>query len=272
MQYQQLQPPPFLKGYVRYFWTLASTGTDALPHTLGPLADGCPGLIFQPSEAGIFYGPGRKQLPPLFVYGQTINPTEMCLTGKFKTVGVCLLPNTLKTIFGFNADALSDTCLDADLLPVNPGSCLSEQLLNAPSVTDQIEMLAAYLLAQITQHNAPVDGVTRYALAQMIRSNGQVSLKALQDEVQLSERSFERRFNQHVGISPKLFARVCRFQAALSQLKNNKYTKLSDIAFDNGYADQAHFIRTFKEFTGRSPYQFQKQAYQVVENFSVLIK
>jgi AraC-like DNA-binding protein len=92
----------------------------------------------------------------------------------------------------------------------------------------------------------------------------------LQRNLNLSERGFQRRFNQHVGISPKLFSRVCKFQAALGQLKNNNYANLSDVAFDNGYADQSHFIRSFKEFAGFSPYQFQKRDRKIAENFSVI--
>jgi len=88
----------------------------------------------------------------------------------------------------------------------------------------------------------------------------------------LSEKSFERKFKQGVGISPKLFSRICRFQAALNQLRNNHYRKLSDVAYENGYADQSHFIRAFKEFAGFSPQQYRLQSHEVVENLPELIK
>ncbi|MNV73647.1 HTH-type transcriptional activator RhaS [compost metagenome] len=106
----------------------------------------------------------------------------------------------------------------------------------------------------------------------MIESKGLASLKGLQNQLQLSERSFERKFKQHVGVTPKMFSRICGFQASLSQLKKNEYDKLSDIAYGNGYSDQSHFIRTFKEFAGFSPYQYQKQADKVADNFPELIK
>jgi AraC-like DNA-binding protein len=83
----------------------------------------------------------------------------------------------------------------------------------------------------------------------------------------LSERTLERRFKQSIGISAKLFSRICRFQESLNQLRKNKYDKLSDIAYENGYADQSHFIRSFKEFTGVSPFDYRKQLKEVAENF-----
>jgi AraC-like DNA-binding protein len=98
------------------------------------------------------------------------------------------------------------------------------------------------------------------------QSDGNISLKNIQKDLQLSERSFERRFKQCVGVSPKLFSRICRFQASLAQLRKNGYNKLSDIAYENEYADQSHFIRAFKEFAGFSPVQYQKKSKEVVEN------
>jgi AraC-like DNA-binding protein len=89
----------------------------------------------------------------------------------------------------------------------------------------------------------------------------------LQRELQLSERTLERKFKQAVGISPKLFARIARFQQSLDQLRQNQYDKLSDVAYGNEYADQSHFIRVFKEFTGFTPLEFRKQVHEVVENF-----
>jgi AraC-like DNA-binding protein len=55
-------------------------------------------------------------------------------------------------------------------------------------------------------------------------------------------------------------------------LRNNHYHKLSDIAFENEYADQSHFIRAFKEFAGFSPYRYRQQSNEVVENFAELIE
>ncbi|MFZ6011093.1 MAG: DUF6597 domain-containing transcriptional factor [Bacteroidota bacterium] len=271
MKFEQLQPSGELKEYVKYFWTLQSQRTGLLPKTLGPLADGCPGLLFQPKEQGTFYDQRQKDLPETFLYGQTITRTEIFIIGEFKTTGVCFHPHALKHIFSFSADELTDTCLDVNLISSSKDFRLTEKLLNAESPDKQVDTLSAYLMHQIKRNDLTTDNITRYALTEIIQSRGQASLKELQKKLKLSERSFERKFNQYVGISPKLFSNVCRFQASLKQLKNNSYTKLSDIAFDNGYSDQSHFIRSFKEFAGYTPHQFQKKQNLVMENFQVTI-
>ena len=71
-----------------------------------------------------------------------------------------------------------------------------------------------------------------------------------------------------IGVSPKLFLRINRFQNALAQIKQQGYDKLSDVAFDNDYADQSHFLRDFQAFTGLAPFQYLKRTREVVANFS----
>jgi len=260
MKYQQIPPPAHLKSYVRYFWTLDSTGADLSPKAFGPLADGYPGLIFQQSFGGSLLDQHNKELPEGFIYGQTITRTALYLEGHFRLIGVCFFPNVLRSIWGFQADEVTDTCLGLEVLSQKSYAFLSEQLFDAPSIPSQIEKLSAYLTSQINVHQSPSDHAADYAVSHILTTRGNVSLRDLQQQLQLSERSLERRFKQTVGISPKLYARICRFQAALQQLKSQQYTLLSDVAYDNGYADQSHFIRTFKEFAGFSPYQFQRQS------------
>lgn len=272
INYQKVPPPENLKAFVQYIWVLESEGSDLSLKYFGPLADGCPGIIYQPHETGRFYDQNDKLVPELFLHGQSIKLTKLYLAGNFKSIGVCFYPNALKAIFGFNANELTDECLDMNLLSGNQGYILYEQLLNAPTTSAQVKILTSFVSALIRKNNCQPDALTKAAVLQLIHSAGNISLKDLQHNLQLSERTFQRKFEQHVGISPKLYARVCRFQASLNQLKNNAYAKLSDIAFDNGYADQSHFIRAFKEFAGYAPHEYQKYPSEIIPGFPVLIK
>src|SRR5688572_760222 len=266
MKYQQLSPPPQLKNYIRYFWVLESDTVGQSEKKLLCLADGCPGIVFQNSSLGSFPDPSDEHRPQVFLYGQTVKPTELNLGDQFKTVGICFYPYALKSMFGFDASELTNSCVDLTLLLNN----FKEPLLNASSLTHQVEIFSTHLDRHIQKSRYRVDHATERALNEIVQAKGNLPLRDLQRNLNLSERGFQRRFNQHVGISPKLFSRVCKFQAALGQLKNNNYANLSDVAFDNGYADQSHFIRSFKEFAGLSPYQFQKRDRKIAENFSVI--
>jgi AraC-like DNA-binding protein len=266
MKYYQISPQPYLKNYIRYFWVLESDDTSQSEKKLLCLADGCPGIVLQHTSLGFLPDPTHEHRPQIFLYGQTVKPTELNLGSQFKTIGVCFYPNALKSMFGFDASELTNSCVDLTLLL----NTVKEPLLNASSQKNQVEIFSTHLYRHIQKSRYRVDHTTEYALSQIVQAKGNLPLRDLQRNLNLSERGFQRRFNQHVGISPKLFSRVCKFQAALGQLKNNNYTNLSDVAFDNGYADQSHFIRSFKEFAGFSPNQFQKRDRKIAENFSVI--
>ena len=264
MKLNQIQPPDHLRSYIKSFWTLQYSVGASLK-TFRTIADGCPGMIHQQTDNGEFYQ-NNKQLPSVFLYGPATTHAELSISGKSIITGVFFYPNALKSIFGLNADELTDSCIDIKLMPASKEFELSERLLNASSTFDQIGILSSYLSSEIRKNNIDSDETIQYALSLINRSDGNISLKNIQKDLQLSERSFERRFKQCVGVSPKLFSRICRFQASLAQLRKNNYNKLSDIAFENEYSDQSHFIRAFKEFAGFSPFQYQKRSKEVVEN------
>ena len=160
--------------------------------------------------------------------------------------------------------------MDMDALSQVRQSRLLERLLQTPSAT-LFETLFGYLSAHLQRNEPAMDPMVAQALNDIIWESGHISLKKLQENLRVSERSLERRFKESVGMSPKLFTRICRFQDALNQLKNGHYDKLSTIAFNNGCADHSHFTRTFKEFTGILPEEYQHKSNPLTKNFPQLI-
>jgi AraC-like DNA-binding protein len=268
LKYQQIQPPEFLKNYVRYFYALETKEQTPARYTFRTMADGGPGLLFQPREDGS-YSQGDKMLPELFLYGQSTTHVETCLNGTFTTLGVLFYPHALKSVFGLDAHELTDLCLDLNAEAVKQGYRLSEQLAEAPTVEARVGVLSAYLFFLIQKNSVLTDRKMEHAITQIVQSGGSLSLKALHKDLALSERSVERKFKQYVGLSPKLFARICRFQSSLNQIRTLRHEKLSDVAYENEYADQSHLIRTFREFSGMSPNEYQKQFNALAKNLPI---
>lgn len=267
MKFQQFSPPDYLKDYVRYFWTLESDADrDGLRH-FRTIADGCPGLIFQHGDQGRFRQQG-KWLDDAFVFGQTTRYAEIALSGRFNTVGVYFHPHALSTVFGLEAAAFTDSCLG--IYELSGKKDLSEQLSGAKTAGQSIALLSAFIYSYINTNSGRQNAPMQFALSEIVRNDGRVSLAELREKLWMSERTFERRFKDFTGISPKLFTRISRFQVSLKQLQVKGYDKLSDIAFENNYADQSHFIRSFNEFAGFTPNGYQKRTEKIVENFSAL--
>ena len=265
MQQQNITPDNLLKPYVKEIWVFDGYPLENPLYSFKFFADGCPGLFFHRS-LGMYLYPGNKKIAHLFLYGQTVKPIELTVDGPFRVIVFQFYPHVIKSLYGVNANELTHTCIDVNLLPVGVNISLTDHLLNTASTDKQVELMASHIKRMIQRHNVEMDSAIHFAVGQILQSNGRISLRALQRNLNVSERTFERRFEQYVGISPRLFARICSFQVALNQLKSNTYQRLSDIAFDNGYADQSHFIRTFKEFTGFSPLKFQKFSNELVSN------
>ncbi len=103
----------------------------------------------------------------------------------------------------------------------------------------------------------------------IIRKNkGILSIDELSREINVSERKLQRGFKDHYGVTPKTYTRIIRFRNAyesIQKLEKNKQT-WAGISYDHGYADQAHFIRDFKEFSGSVPSIIYKEEKEQVYN------
>jgi transcriptional regulator GlxA family with amidase domain len=94
------------------------------------------------------------------------------------------------------------------------------------------------------------------AAAAILIRHGQVHLDDLVRETGLSQRQFERKFIEQVGMSPKLYCRVSRLNYALRLKEERPDCPWTDITYEAGYFDQMHLIRDFKLLTAATPSEF----------------
>ena len=98
--------------------------------------------------------------------------------------------------------------------------------------------------------------ITQRMLCGINSSKGGIHILELAESLNYSERHISRIFQETMGISPKTFARIVRFQHALDIILSGKTARTSDYFIDLGYSDQAHFQREFKQYTGMTPKNF----------------
>jgi AraC-like DNA-binding protein len=259
MNYQQIYPIKPLRKYIRYFWTLEDDSLEFSDKTFKIMSDGLPGLIFQENQKS-FLNKDNQELPQLFLYGQTTRYTELKAVKNFRNIGVYFQPNALRSIFGIDAVELTNQHIDInELFKTN----VTDQLLNTTNAEQRIKLVSSFLIEQAEQRETE-NGIVNFAIAQLQKG---VSLPTIQTDLNISERSLQRYFKQYIGVSPKLYARINRFQSALENIRQTRSNKLTDIAYQSDYFDQSHFIRDFKEFAGTSPKHFKLKAIEQVANF-----
>ena len=222
---------------------------DHRPDFMLPLyANGSPTIVLQTSQA-------TKQdttIGHLTLYGQTVLPGELFFTENFTLIAYFLHPHALKTLFGLQASELTNGCIDLHTIKQAREINLQEQLLNAIALQHRLQLIDNFIITLSGLHST-LDPKIVFATSTLQKDNSVQVLTDLQRQLNITERSLQRLFETNVGISPKMYKRICQFQAAFQQLNQYEFSKLTDVAFDHGFADQSHFIRVFKEFTGITP-------------------
>src|ERR1700730_4586595 len=169
--------------------------------------------------------------------------------GSSPTTQVIFKPHALQTLLGINASLLSDGWAELHEFSAED---LNSQLLEANNEQERITLLTNFLLVRFKQAKTR-DTLIEESLRFIHTNIGSIHVKYLLEYLHLSERQFERRFTQTVGISPHLYIRVKRFNEAIRLIKTRQFERLTDVAHALNFSDQSHFIRDFKAFSGMTP-------------------
>jgi AraC-like DNA-binding protein len=222
------------------------------PFALPLFANGTPTLLFI-SKKGEIKG---SRTSHLLLFGQTILPEFLTFKEDFTLIAYFFKPFALLSLFGVTAHELTDKIIDLNLISPQITAELQEKLLNAGSTNDMLNMMDSYI-AKLSLNQKYDHGIIKYATDKIMASPQKEVLLQLQKEMNITERTLQRTFEKNVGITPSLYRRICQFNSAFQQLNNTRHSqKLTDIAFQHGYADQSHFIRAFKEFTNLTPSEY----------------
>jgi len=130
--------------------------------------------------------------------------------------------------------------------------CLEEQLAEAKTDTQRIAAVEHFLISRMT--NTEPDKLVLAALSLIHKSKGNIRIKELAEQLHISQSPLEKRFRQAVGTSPKKFASIVRLKNVIQQY--NTVSSLTELGYETGFYDQAHFIKEFKTFTGDTPEKF----------------
>jgi AraC-like DNA-binding protein len=200
---------------------------------------------------------GNEHISLLSLYGTSI-PAEIWNLKKNTTIiSYFFKPFTLTTLFNVEAGKIVNSPIELAMWNAHKCNALKTQLFYAETTEQKIQALDNLLLKQLNE-NKNVYEIIQFATDKMMDDPGANILLSLQKELKINERTFQRMFKKYVGLSPNQYRRICQFQLSFTQLRSQKFENLGDVAFDNGFADQSHFNRAFKEFTEITPHKYLK--------------
>ncbi|GEP96987.1 helix-turn-helix domain-containing protein [Chitinophaga cymbidii] len=249
MKATYLPPAPGIAEYVQEILVIEHFRVTT-PFVLPLFPNGMPTLLFQTAKGKI--GNATNNLT---LFGQTVFPDTLTISEHFTLIAYFFKPYALNALFGVSAQELTDSPVDLNLLPASVRTGLQEQLLNASSSSEMISLLDNYIFRLTTKIKTDMR-VIRYAVEKIAGAPSKKNLVEVQQDLYMTGRTFQRLFEKNIGIIPTQFRRISQFNAAFRQLNTRRFKSLTDISYSNGYADQSHFIRAFKEFTSMTPSQY----------------
>ena len=263
IKFNVLPAPEALENHVQCFRVIEYAGEQGV--AIKVLPNGLPGIVFQHdngrSALENIITPSHTSRPPtLFLYGPGTETGIMNYKkGSYASIQAIFKPYALKTLLGLNASALTNGFAELNEFSTQD---LNLQLMEASNEQKRIVLLANFLLAKLKQIPSR-DALVEESLRLIHQNIAYIDVKDLLNHLAISERQFERRFSQTVGLAPQTYIRVKRFNEAIRLMKMRQYTRLTDIAYALNFHDQSHFIRDIKAFSGLTP----KTISQKVENF-----
>ncbi len=173
-------------------------------------------------------------------------------SGNLKMAGIRFKPGGTFPFLSFPVSELNDQVIDLDLIWGNEVHGLRDKLLEAITIETLFNVFEKYMYKKaagdLEQHP-----LLHYALAQLVKSPGDWDMKRLSAKLGISNKHLITLFARHVGLSPKLFCRISKFQKVLQLIETEQKIEWAPLAYECGYYDQAHFIKEFNSFSGINP-------------------
>lgn len=244
-QYQEYLPSKLLSDYVVCYWSVHYHPLDTYPlHRIVP--DGCIDIIFDLQSTSLAKGS--------FAVGLMTTFETMKLRQKQNLLGIRFYADTARRFIMYPPAELMDTQVLLVDIWGQEASLLQEDLLLSKNLPEKINKIEMKLVKLLSKNTHRTDLLLETSMQYLFTNLGIFPIRTLAEKTHFSERTIRRVFKKELGVSPKAFSNIIRFQSSLKELHDNP-SSLSNIAANYGYYDQSHYIHQFKRHYGQSPKQ-----------------
>ena len=235
---------PALKASIQTILILDSTDPPE-PEDLPIFTNGMPALLCT----------CQNKENHLTLFGKAVPTERWAEWGNATLIAFFFKPFAIGPVFKLPAQQLKNEAVELNRWNPQKAMALTIQLTYARSTAEKMEVLHQFVLSQVTANQREC-AIIGYATDKILENPEADVLAQMLQELKLTERTFQRIFKKYVGITASEYRRICQFQLAFYQLKSGQFDKLTDVAYANGYFDQSHYIRSFKEFTETTPHDY----------------
>ena len=240
------QPREELRPYVRYYWALECDE----PFSVLTFPIGCPQMVFH-RRTPLFIPELSSRQDKFTISGQVNFPAHIASDGDTEMIVAVFYPHTIGMFIDTPPSAFYNQEISGYAIGNKQLNLFAERIFDCCDSETAISLLEQWLTARITS-SQNIERIWA-SLTALLRSPS-TSVDKLAGIACLGKKQYGRLFREYVGMNPKEYGRIVRFQRALRmmQLGSRDYT---GIAYANGYSDQSHLIRDFRLFSGMTPKQ-----------------
>ncbi|HYC51591.1 MAG TPA: helix-turn-helix domain-containing protein [Gemmatimonadaceae bacterium] len=254
--YVEAPPPQALARFVACLWSMRiPVRTDT---RMRILPNGCVDIVVYASDTSLGEGSAQIVAPPhrSFVVGSTLRSFFVRSSGSRHVVGASLLPAGVQALLGVPARVIGERIVLLEDIVGATAIAMEDRILSTTHDRALSGIGDALLRLRASREVPPV--IAR-AVHSIRAAGGQRRIDALARETNLSARQLERAFLEHVGVSPKTYSRLVRFDRAARGINTRGPLPWSQFALVHGYSDQAHLVNEFTAFAGIPPAQFERE-------------
>jgi AraC-like DNA-binding protein len=240
--YREYAPSAVLANHVECYWS-----REGLPEVSGPprvLPDGCIDILVEFAS-----GQGRA-----YVIGPMTRALVLESSRPDQYVAVRFRPGGAFAFFDVPMHALTDGRIElADLW--QDAADFEAAVNETPSVHNQLQLLDRTLRSRLSS-TREIDQQIQHAITSIKSSCGTIPIDTLSADLGISRQHLNRKFQTHIGLNSKTFARIVRMHNLLSKARNLDVADWCMLALETGYYDQAHMIDDFNDLCGISPARY----------------
>ncbi|NGM62213.1 AraC family transcriptional regulator [Sphingobacterium sp. SGG-5] len=257
-KYVEVPPHPSLQDVVTHYRV---TGAKRLTPFIFP--DYSPifqGLIFNLCPLDDIILQKREQMSlkyKVYFVGQAISPSVLFSSSlHLDLIAVNFTPIGIFQLTGIDLDSFTDQIIDAEAVFGKDINELYEKIMTLNDKTQILGMIDEFLCMKARErkkHNRPC---ILTSLSLLNQHAGNISVRMLQKATNTNPRTLERSFRSEIGMSPKMYQRLLRFNQAKQYIEENQYTAWWEVAVRFGFYDPSHFISEFQTFAGQTPKEY----------------
>ena len=245
------KPCELLQSYVRYYWVFSSD--QMLSTYTFPI--GCPQIIFH-KRTPLFVPELGATQDKLTISGQVNFSSHLQANEDIEMIVVVFYPHTINMFLNTPVSAFYNKEISGYDIDDKQLNELAKQVFECEDNNLCVNFIEKWLLSRLSiRSNDTIYRIERMKAAiEQLCVVPQTLVTKLSSNCCLSKKQFEREFYLHVGMNPKEYSRIVRFQKTLKQIQHQQEKiNQTDLAYANGYSDQSHMIREFKSLCGYTP-------------------